>query len=133
MILVACVEDRFGMLFHDRRVSSDHVVSERIKDLAADTRLWVDPYTAKLFDGKGVCISNAPAQDAQIGEVFFAERSDFSKLAEKIERIVLYKWNRKYPYDRQFPLELLQEFHLLAREDFPGNSHETVTQEVYVR
>lgn len=133
MILVACVEDRFGMLFHDRRVSSDRIVCDRIRTLAADTRLWVDPYTAKLFDSEGICISNAPAQDAQIGDVFFAERSDFSKLAEKIERIVLYKWNRKYPYDRQFPLELLQEFHLLAREDFPGNSHETVTQEVYVR
>lgn len=133
MTLVACVEDRLGMLFHNRRLSSDRCVCERIETLSANTRLCVDAYSAKLFSGDRVHVSHDPGQDAQPGDILFAERSDFLQFAEKIERVVLYKWNRRYPYDKQFPADLLQNFHLLSIEDFSGSSHETVTQEVYIR
>ena len=51
-----------------------------------------------------------------------------------VEQIILFKWNRVYPQDRAFDIDLTQNrWKLQSTEDFPGHSHENVTMEVYVR
>lgn len=50
MILIACVDDRGGIAFNHRRQSSDSVVRDRILDLTAGSRLWMNEYSAKQFD-----------------------------------------------------------------------------------
>ena len=50
MILIACVDDRGGIAFNHRRQSSDSVVRNRILELTAGSRLWMNEYSAKQFD-----------------------------------------------------------------------------------
>ena len=50
---------------------------------------------------------------------------------EKIEKIVLFRWNRHYPADVHF--QFPGKWHLVQTEDFPGSSHEKITMEVYER
>ena len=60
------------------------------------------------------------------------EDSDIMPYMDKVTQIVLYRWNRRYPSDRKFPA-LGSEWRLVAAEDFEGNSHPVITEEVYER
>ena len=49
------------------------------------------------------------------------------------ERIILYRWNRDYPGDERFCFPGGEEIWQLDRwEDFPGFSHEKITEEIYI-
>ena len=50
----------------------------------------------------------------------------------KLEKIVLFRWNRVYPADTWLDLSLDEEgWHLVNCQEFSGSSHKTITQEVY--
>ena len=49
MHMVICLDDRNGMLFNGRRLSSDKAVCSRIRE-KAQGRLWMNAYSAKLFE-----------------------------------------------------------------------------------
>ena len=50
----------------------------------------------------------------------------------KIEKVAVYRWNRLYPSDLRLDLEtLLRGRHMISRREFPGSSHERITEEVY--
>ena len=51
MKLILCVDDNGGMAFNHRRQSRDRVLNEHILALCGMHRLWITPYTAKLFGG----------------------------------------------------------------------------------
>ena len=57
----------------------------------------------------------------------------FAPYEERTERIILYKWNRRYPADLVFGVNLNNGWRLIAAEDFQGNSHEKITEEIYER
>ena len=49
------------------------------------------------------------------------------------ERIILYRWNRDYPGDERFCFPGGEEIWQLDHwEDFPGFSHEKITEEIYI-
>ena len=65
------------------------------------------------------------------GEYCFAEGQLLAPYREKLESLVLYHWNRRYPADVYFDLDLSQ-WRLVSRREFPGTSHDTITKEVYL-
>ena len=122
MILIACVDDRGGIAFNHRRQSSDSVVRDRILELTAGSRLWMNEYSAKQFD-----LDTTPQINISGEFLNEAVPGDYC-LVEDV------KWNRVYPQDRAFDIDLTQNrWKLQSTEDFPGHSHENVTMEVYVR
>lgn len=135
MKLIACIDDRGGMLFNGRRVSSDKAVTSKIVQLCKESKLWINGYTKKLFDADaGVYCSDRPERAAQAGEYCFAENWDVSQWISGAEELILFRWNRTYPADLHFPLAVLQVgWKLIHREEFPGNSHDCITMEVYCR
>lgn len=133
MKLIVCLDDNNGMLFNKRRQSSDCLVAERISSLMSGEALWVDAYSVPLFDSQNISlrVDDDFLQKAAAGEWCFIERQDFQEIASSVEEIVIFRWNRRYPSDVCFPEILLSERVLLSTEDFPGNSHEMITMEVY--
>lgn len=133
MILIVCIDDAGGMMFNHRRQSQDRVLRARLLELAGDAKLWVTPYTARQFErGTPVCISDAPWLDAGAGEYYFAEDGELG--FDRAERVYLYRWNRLYPFDRQFDLDLASAgFSLCKSEEFAGYSHEKITEELYTK
>jgi len=129
MKLIVCVDDRGGMAFNGRRVTSDRVVSRRILALGAG-KLKIAPYSRMLFAdiGSGYDILTVAGRD----DVCFLETEAVEPWLEQAEQIVIFCWNRAYPFDLQFPRwRLAHGWRLVASEDFCGNSHERVTMEVY--
>ena len=135
MILIAVVDDSGGMMFNRRRQSQDRVLREKILSLTEKSCLWMNDYTAKQFADYAAKIhaDNDFTQKADAGEYCFVENTSVSACADRIEKVILFKWNRAYPADFFFDLDLsAPEWKLLETEDFPGFSHEKITKEVYV-
>ena len=136
MKLILCLDDRNGLQFNGRRQSRDARVSLRILDLAEGSVLWMKPCSARLFDALPATCRVEEACEAQVGagEFYFAEDGDFLPLADRVETLFVFRWNRVYPSDVQLSKAFLEEsFSLVNTEAFPGNSHDKITLEVYSR
>lgn len=136
MILLAVVDDRNGMMFNNRRQSQDRVMRERICELSAGSRLWMNQYSYKLFI-KSETPANIMVDDnflalAGADDLCFVENTDIHPYTDRIKKIILFKWNRAYPGDTFFPMDL-GEWKLVYTEEFAGSSHEKITVETYVR
>ena len=133
MKLIVCVEDRYGMLFNRRRVSRDQAVTDRILTMSADGVLWVNSFSLGLFPGEArVCVDDAFLKRAHDTDYCFLENEDIRPYLSRVKELILFRWNRRYPFDVAFPFEVcFGKWQLVSREDFPGNSHESITLEVY--
>ena len=127
MILAVCVDNRMGLSFMGRRLSKDMLLREKLTALS-DGRLRMSVYSGKQF-GPDVYMAPDYLSGACEGDWVFAENGEYLGFADRIEQIVLFKWNRDYPADVYFSFP--GDWALVSAEDFPGNSHETITMEVY--
>lgn len=132
MHIILCLDDRNGLLFNRRRLSSDKAVCRRVAE-NAQGKLWMNSYSAKLFADYEISVDEEFLRKAEAGDTCFVETLDFAEVAEKIESITIYRWNRAYPADIRLPEQLLAQWHMSAPVDFPGNSHDTITEEKYTK
>lgn len=122
------------MLFNRRRVSRDRRQQEDLLALCGDGRLWMDGYSAPLFSWAAarVTVDEDFLEKAGAGELCFVEDRALAPAVDRVEAVVLYRWNRAYPADVRLDLDL-SGFQLAERTEFPGNSHEKITREFYTR
>ena len=132
MILIVCLDDKGGMMFNNRRQSRDKEVIDRIVEIIQGSKLWLNDYSKSLFDQVIIplAVDDDFLQKAGYGEFCFAENADIAQYTLKIEKIYLFRWNRHYPADIYFPVDLI-DYKLIAQSEFMGNSHEKITLEVY--
>ena len=132
MMIAACVDDRDGMRFNGRRVSRDRAQLADLLALCGGT-LRAAPCSGDLFAGwSGVLLSEDFLDRAGPGEICFVEDRSVRAFADRVEAVVLYRWNRAYPADLRLDLDLTP-FMLAERTEFPGTSHENITRERYIR
>ena len=134
MILMACVDDNLGMAFNRRRQSQDRVLRRKLLDRAAGKPLWMSPYSARQFEPlpNNIQVAEDFGARAGAGEYCLTELQPPGAWLDRLEGVVLYRWNRRYPSDVKFDLPL-EGFTLRARQDFAGYSHPKITEEVYLR
>lgn len=132
MILIVCIDERGGMMFNNRRQSRDKAVIDRIVEIVQGSKLWLSSYSKSLFDQVTIPleVDDNFLQKAGNGEFCFVENADITQYNPKIEKLYFFRWNRHYPADIYFPLDLA-EYRLVAISEFSGNSHEKITLEVY--
>lgn len=136
MILLAAVDDRLGMAFNHRRQSRDEALRRAVIADAAGAPLWMSAYSLRQFKEKAdadICVSDNFLFEAAQGEFCFAETASPAIAAGRIEKIILYRWNRSYPADIYFDIDLSGGWFLAESTDFAGKSHEKITKEVYLR
>lgn len=135
MFLIVCLDEQNGMLFNKRRQSMDKVVRERIVNLCGHRPLWMNSYSASQFTERlsNFHIAEDFLDQAGTGSYCFVENEDVAPVSDRVEGIVLFRWNRRYPADVTFPVEqFCHRWRLNSTEDFAGSSHERITQEVYL-
>lgn len=133
MTVIVCVCDGGGMLFSKRRVSRDKEVVADIVSIS-DGVLFATEYSAKLFaeSDASVIVADNPLMAAAEGDFAFVEEHGISDFAGKISKLIIYRWNRKYPFD--FSLDASPEnigLTLAKSCDFVGNAHEKITREIW--
>lgn len=136
MKVFVCVDDSGGMMFGGRRVSRDRVLIDDVAKDCRNRRLRIHPYSALLF--KDADASPTVSEDfldaAERGDCCFVENVPLAPHAHRIDELVIYRWNRRYPSDRKLdvtPASL--GFKLLETVEFAGSSHEKITKETYVK
>lgn len=131
MNIILCLDDKNGILFNKRRQSRDRVLCERVLELTSGRRLLMNAYSAGLFEGKGVTVDENFLENAEKGDYCFAENADFLAYTEKIEDVIIYRWNRVYPSDVKIDISFLEGRNACSTEDFEGSSHEKITEVIY--
>lgn len=132
MTVFVCVDDNFGMTFNNRRQSRDSVVIEKIKEMSSDGQLYITPFSQKMFENDFVKICSEPFGEMDEKDYCFVEDMDLSGLETKINTLVLFKWNRKYPFDMKLKINLCG-YELKESFDFVGTSHDKITCEVWTK
>ena len=132
MRLIVCLDDKNGMAFNHRRQSRDRIVTEKIEELAKGSVLRLSPYSAKLFPSGNFEPSEYYLSRAGEDDFCFVEMEDVTPYERQIKEITVFHWNRTYPADLKFQIDLTQ-WSLERTVEFPGNSHEKITMEVYER
>lgn len=135
MICIAAVDDKNGLSFCGRRQSKDRLLRERLLALCGAAPLWMNAYTAGQFspeEAGRLRIAEDFLEQAGQGEYCFLENLPAAPHLQKIEKIILCRWNRRYPADFYFDIALsAPEWKWERTEEFPGSSHEKITMEVY--
>ena len=134
MKIAVCVDDRNGMLFAGRRQSMDSCLRAEFLKMTVPAKIWMDAYTAGQFAdaGERILVDEDFLRKARAEDWCFVEKADLQFVAKEITQIVLYRWNRHYPADKKFPAELFDSrWTMINQRDFPGSSHERITEEVY--
>ena len=132
MKIIVCVDDNFGMLFNNRRQSKDQMLLEDM--MGKIEKVWIHSFSQKLLEGyeERIVVDDKFLQKAKAQDVCFVENQHLLPYLDKIEEIVLYKWNRKYPSDMKFDIDM-EKWELSKQEGFEGKSHEKITCETYIR
>ena len=137
MIIIACVDDRNGMMFNRRRQSRDSAVCGDILRECGGKKLYMNTYSGKLFgdvEEKNIRISEDFLKEAEEEDFCFIEDIQIAGFENKIRTVILYQWNRRYPADRYFLLDLSDgSWEFQRTEELKGSSHEKITKEVYER
>ena len=134
MIAAVCVDDRNGMLFNKRRLSRDQAQQQDLLALCGGKNLWIHSFSAKLFADyeAHIIVDDCFLQNAGDGEICFVENQPLQPWLERLDGLILYRWNRVYPSDQTLDMDL-SVFACKEREEFSGTSHETITREIYIK
>uniref|UniRef100_UPI004055BEE6 ribonuclease Z n=1 Tax=Agathobacter sp. TaxID=2021311 RepID=UPI004055BEE6 len=136
MNIFVCLDEKGGMMFNKRRQSSDRVIRADILQTVGGHKLYVNSYTAKQFTEENNVITIADNCLAQAGadDYVFVENMQVGQYLADIQQIIVYRWDRKYPADFFFDVELSStKWVLLSSEEMEGYSHECIGKEVYTK
>lgn len=135
MNIIICLDDKNGMLFANRRQSRDSALCERIIELSKGCMLYMNEYSAKLFSDYSaqICVDNDFLSKATKNDYCFVENTDIMPFIDKINCVIIYRWNRVYPSDVRLDTQaLLPNKAPQSVVDFTGNSHDKITEEIYI-
>lgn len=135
MTVFVCVDEDGGMQFHRRRQSRDRTVTADILQMCAGRRLWMNASSRTLFPEEAAIETSPQFLDcAGAEDCCFVEDVPLLPVESRIDTVVRYCWNRRYPSDRKLDLSLTEPtWHLVSADEFPGFSHERIGKEVYSR
>lgn len=131
MKLIICLEKNKGMMFFGKRHSQDRELRKKLIEMTDGHKLWMSTYSAKQFaEYSSIIVDDDYMSKAESNDYCFVEDKAYS--VDGVSEIVLCHWNRKYPSDKFFDIDLKKEgFKKESTEDIKGSSHEKITIEVW--
>lgn len=127
MKAVICLDNHNGISFFHKRLSSDFLQREDMMKLVNNKMVTMSAYSAKLFnkDYNNIIIGE-PHRDL----IYFFEDGSINNYLDEIDELILYYWNKDYPYDEIFIFDE-SKFELLKEYEFKGNSHDKISCKIY--
>lgn len=135
MKVIVCLDDHNGMMFNNRRQSRDKMVIKDIIETCNDKILYMNYYSDALFDSyDNRAVYDTFPTHAKEDDFCFVENAKLLPFEDMISEFIIYRWNRVYPSDFKFDIPLSEHgWTLKSSTEFPGNSHEKITKEIYTR
>lgn len=136
MNVILCVDDNNGMMYNKRRQSRDRILLEDILEYSKRNKLYINEYSSKLFhelNTGDIVVEPEFLKLAGTGEYCFVEDQSLIAIEHRIEKLIIYKWNRRYPADQYLDITLGDLWKLIESKEFKGASHEKITKEIYIK
>ena len=137
MNIIICLDDNNGMMFNKRRQSQDRILRADLKEFIKDKDLYMNNYSYKLYkdiDNGNIKVSENFLEQCTENDFCLVEDKLLNNYINKINNIIIYKWNRIYPSDLYFDINLTSNsWELLETKGFEGSSHEKITKKIYRR
>ena len=137
MNIIICLDDNNGMMFNKRRQSQDRILRADLKEFIKDKDLYMNNYYYKLYkdiDNGNIKVSENFLEQCTENDFCLVEDKLLNNYINKINNIIIYKWNRIYPSDLYFDINLTSNsWELLETKGFEGSSHEKITRIIYRR
>lgn len=131
MIIIICLDDHNGMMFNDRRQSQDRGLREYIAKMTQGEKVYMNAYTQKLYkEINDPVVCEDFLQKAEKGEPCIVENVSLNPVAEQIEEMVIFRWNKIYPSDQVLDIDLTK-WKLVEEEQIEGSTHE-ITKQIYL-
>lgn len=135
MKIIVCLDDRNGMMFNRRRQSQDRMVREDIMRLSLP--IVMNAYSYKMFEKDAFAetiIVNDELPVLKEACYQFIEDLDVKPYENQITEIIVYSWNRNYPSDLKWTIDLTdKQWQKISETEFKGSSHDSITKKVYIR
>lgn len=133
MNIIICIDKNNGMMFGGRRQSQDRVLREKILEITSGSRLLMNSYSAKQFENvESITIDEDFLVNANQGDFCFVEDKEIT--TDNVEGFYVFNWNRKYPGDLFFEVDLKGSgYKKIKKEELQGSSHDKITLEIYSR
>lgn len=116
--VIICLDKRDGLSFGGRRLSRDAKIFEDIqKDFGA------------------VALSNDISLDflpvLKESPAVFCEVEIPDGYLEGCDKVIIYRFDRTYPFDASMPEGFYDNFDLVEKTEFAGNSHDKIFKEIW--
>ena len=134
MTVIFFLDDKKGMLFNNRRLSRDEEVLNDIRTYLQG-ELYITGFSEKYLAASGLPYKVIPALDNFNNDNYYLiENVSVKEHIDKIDRIIIYWWNRTYPSDMRLDFEPADYgFKSKSIYEFAGKSHEKITREIFER
>ena len=135
MNIIICVDKNNGTFFNGRRQSLDREIAKKIASMTEQKAVWMKPYSAELFDRVEKLhiykrVDERYLDRADGSEYCFVEGDLLKPYLEKINTIIVFRWDRIYPADQYLDISL-SNFEPVVEMGFHGYSPELITMEMY--
>lgn len=134
MIICFCVSKNHGLMFNNRRVSSDINIIDDIIKMAQneEKQVFMNLKSQKLFENyPGVhCSTDYISSAKEADGIIFAEEDIMNDISGNVEKVIIYNFNRNYPADVTLDISAFNS--PVEMVEFVGNSHELITKYVYL-
>lgn len=133
MTVFVCIEERGGMLFMKRRLSKDRALIADIAKTVGDGILYISDFSESIFFESDISVLSVPdpLKSAGADDFVFIENMELKNSINKIDRLIIYNWNRRYPFDFELDINPLAFFTLKESCNFKGYSHDKISKEIY--
>ena len=127
------IDDEKGMLIFGKRQSRDRVMIEEFVNSFKDKEICISNFSELIFEPhKNVKVYENPLEECESGAVCFIENIDITPYLGSIDTLIVYHWNRLYPSDVKFNIDVNAEGYTLDSViEFSGSSHDKITKEIY--
>ena len=93
MNVIACVDNNMGVAFNNRRQSRDRcLINQILSEITGN--LMIESYSTALFPADRVSVKNDILKETKAGEWCFSEKRSLKGYEDRIEKLMLCRWNR---------------------------------------
>lgn len=129
---IICIDNEYGMMFNNRRLSQDIKQRENLSVYLQNKTICMSTYSASLYEENLFNIKIISNINEAISEFVLIEDLPIASFIDA-DQIIIYNWNRSYPSDVHFDIKILASYTLIEQHDFSGNSHNLITRSIYLK
>ena len=134
MKVIVCIDNKNGMMFGGKRQSMDSLQRQDVEELIGKNSLFMKPYSYSLYQDRNMDIHVVEDLWSEENDNYIlVEDEDVTPLLSQIDTFIVYQWNRTYPGDFFFSIDLDNFYEKQEEKEFPGSSHEKITRIIYRR